>query len=343
MKKMILFGAAIMFAFGASAQMSLVKDLAKKAASENPMDLANVLMQIEPALDNPESAGDVLTWYTAGKAAFGLYDQLYKLKLLGQPVEDEMMNEALSAGFEFYQKALPLDSIVEVDKKTGAPKLNSDGTKKVKTKYSKDIIGALTSHMGDIANAGNVYLQNSDWANAAAAFGNYADLARSAFAIANGVAAPDSTLSQVRFFQGYSQYQIQDFANAYDSFTKARKLGYTDNNIVEFQTSALANMVQGMIDNKEYEKAMSFIDNALKADPMNGTLHDIKGFTTELQNGVDAALPFYRKAVEVDPSYANAFFDVGRCLYLQAQKIIDDNPMTLRLRTCWMTSSTSLR
>ena len=326
MKKMILFGAAIMFAFGASAQMSLVKDLAKKAASENPMDLANVLMQIEPALDNPESAGDVLTWYTAGKAAFGLYDQLYKLKLLGQPVEDEMMNEALSAGFEFYQKALPLDSIVEVDKKTGAPKLNSDGTKKVKTKYSKDIIGALTSHMGDIANAGNVYLQNSDWANAAAAFGNYADLARSAFAIANGVAAPDSTLSQVRFFQGYSQYQIQDFANAYDSFTKARKLGYTDNNIVEFQTSALANMVQGMIDNKEYEKAMSFIDNALKADPMNGTLHDIKGFTTELQNGVDAALPFYRKAVEVDPSYANAFFDVGRCLYLQAQKIIDDNP-----------------
>lgn len=323
---MILFGAAIMFAFGASAQMSLVKDLAKKAASENPMDLANVLMQIEPALDNPESAGDVLTWYTAGKAAFGLYDQLYKLKLLGQPVEDEMMNEALSAGFEFYQKALPLDSIVEVDKKTGAPKLNSDGTKKVKTKYSKDIIGALTSHMGDIANAGNVYLQNSDWANAAAAFGNYADLARSAFAIANGVAAPDSTLSQVRFFQGYSQYQIQDFANAYDSFTKARKLGYTDNNIVEFQTSALANMVQGMIDNKDYDKAMSFIDNALKADPMNGTLHDIKGFTTELQNGVDAALPFYRKAVEVDPNYANAFFDVGRCLYLQAQKIIDDNP-----------------
>jgi tetratricopeptide (TPR) repeat protein len=64
----------------------------------------------------------------------------------------------------------------------------------------------------------------------------------------------------------------------------------------------------------------------LKADPKNGTLHDILGFTTELKDGVDAALPFYRKATEVDPTYANAFFDVGRCLYLQAQKIIDDNP-----------------
>ena len=327
MKKMILLCAAAIMAFGASAQMSLVKDLAKKATSSNPMDLVTVLEQIEPALTNPESAGDVLTWYTAGKAAFGLYDELYKVKLLGQPVEDEMMNAALSAGFEYFQAALPLDTIVEMDKKTGMPKLNADGTKKVKTKYSKEIIGALTSHMGDIANAGNIYLQAGDWANAAAAFGNYADLASSAFAIANGVAAPDSTLSQVRFFQGYSQYQVQDFANAYDSFTKARKLGYTDNNIVDFQTSSLANMVQGMLDNNEYDKAYSFIDNALAGDPHNAVLYDIKGFITELKDdNVEAALPFYRKAAETDPNYANAFFDVGRCLYLQAQQIIDENP-----------------
>ena len=326
MKKMILFAAAIMMAFGASAQMSLVKDLAKKASSGNPQALAEVLQSIEPAFTNPESAGDVLTWYTAGKAAFGLYDELYKMKLMQQPVDENMMNEVLSGAYEFYLQALPLDSVVEVDKKTGMPKLNSDGTKKVKTKYSKEIIGALTSHMGDIAGAGNTYLQASDWEHAADAFGNYADLATSDFAIKNGVAAADSVISQVRFFQAYSQYQMQKFAEAYDNFTKARKLGYTDNNIVDFQTSSLANMVQGMLDKNEYDKANNFIDNALKSDPSNGTLHDIKGFTIELKDGVDAALPFYRKAVEVDPTYANAYFDVGRCLYLQAQKIIDDNP-----------------
>ena len=326
MKKTILLGAAaIMMAFSASAQMSLVKDLAKKATSGNVMEMATVLDQIEPAFTNPESAKDVFTWYTAGKAAFGIYDEMYKMKIMQQPVDDKMMNQALSAGFEFFQKALPLDSVVELDK-AGAPKLNKDGSKKVKTKYSKEIISALTAHMGDIANAGNVYLQASDWENAAHAFGNYADIASSPFAIANGVAAADSTLSQVRFFQGYSQYQIKDYADAYENFTKARKLGYTDNNIVDFQTSSLANMVQGMLDNNEYDKAYNFIDNALSADPNNGTLHDIKGFTVELKDGVDAALPFYRKATEVDPTYANGFFDVGRCLYLQAQKIIDENP-----------------
>jgi len=326
MKKMILFAAAIMMAFGASAQMSLVKDLAKKASSGNPQALGEVLQNIVPAFTNPESANDVLTWYTAGKAAFSLFDTMYGAKSLGQPVDDNAMNQLLTAGYAYYFKALPLDSVVEVDKKTGMPKLNSDGTKKVKTKYSKDIIGVLTAHMNDIANAGNIYLQNSDWQNAADAFGTYADIATSDFAIKNGVAAADSTISQVRFFEGYSLYQVQNFAKAFDSFTKARKLGYTENNIVDFQTSSLANMVQEMLNNNDYDKANNFIDNALKADPMNGTLHDIKGFTIELQNGVDAALPFYRKAVEVDPTYANAYFDVGRCLYLQAQKIIDDNP-----------------
>ena len=325
MKKMILFAAAAIMALGASAQMSLVKDLSKKVASGNPQALTEALVAIEPAFTNPESANDVLTWYTAGKAAFGIYDKMLELKYMGQSVPDAEMNQLLAAGFEFFQHALPLDSVVELDK-NGAPKLNKDGSKKVKTKYSKEIIGTLTSHMGDIANAGNVYLQANDWENAADAFGNYADIASSAFAIANGVAAADSTLSQVRFFQGYSQYQIQKFEEAYENFTKARKLGYTDNNIVDFQTSSLANMVQGMLDKNEYDKAANFIDNALKSDPMNGTLHDIKGFTAELKDGVDAALPFYRKAVEVDPTYANAYFDVGRCLYLQAQKIIDDNP-----------------
>ena len=269
MKKMILFAVAAIMAFGASAQMSLVKDLAKKAGSGNPQAMMEVIEKITPALTNPESANDVLTWYTAGKAAFGVFDTMYGAKQLGQPVDNDMMNDMLSAGYAYFFQALPLDTIVEMDKKTGMPKLNSDGTKKVKTKYSKEIIGVLTAHMGDIANAGNDYLQNSDWENAAEAFGTFADLSTSEFAIKNGVAAADSTVSQVRFFQGYSQYQIQKFAEAYESFTKARKLGYTDNNIVDFQTSSLANLVQGMLDNKEYEKANNFIDNAIQADPMN--------------------------------------------------------------------------
>ena len=82
MKKMILLGAAAIMAFGASAQMSLVKDLAKKVGTGNPQAYAEALEAIQPALMNPESANDVLTWYTAGKAAFGLYDTMFGAKSL---------------------------------------------------------------------------------------------------------------------------------------------------------------------------------------------------------------------------------------------------------------------
>ena len=326
MKKMILFAAAIMMAFGASAQMSLVKDLAKKAVSPNPMDLITVLDQIEPALENPESAGDVLTWYTAGKAAFGLYDELFKAQIL-QPgsVEPEMMGAALMSGYEYYMKALPLDSIPETNK-DGSFKLNKDGSKKFKTKYSKEIVGSLVSHIGDIANLGNNCMEAEKWDLAAEAYGYFADMATSSFAKSNDLVYPDSTISEIRFLQGYSQYNNKDYAGAYENCSKAFKMGYDRNNISGYMTSALANLVQDMLDKNEFDKAKNFIENALANDPGNATLHDIMGFTMELKEDVNAALPFYRRATEVDPNYANAHFDVGRCLYLQAQKIIDDNP-----------------
>ena len=49
------------------------------------------------------------------------------------------MGNDLLLGYDYFMKALPLDSIVETDK-TGAPKLNKDGSKKIKTKYSKDMV-----------------------------------------------------------------------------------------------------------------------------------------------------------------------------------------------------------
>ena len=326
MKKMILLCAAAIMAFGASAQMSLVKDLAKKAASNNPAELAEVLEGIQPALTNPESANDVFTWYTAGKAAFGLYDEMYKISLLQPDAADpEMMGAAILSGYEFFLRALPLDSVPELNK-DGSFKLNKDGSKKVKTKYSKEIIGGLTGHINDIAGVGNTCLDKEKYDLAAAAYGYFADMATSAFAKSNGLEYPDSTISEIRFLQGYSQYNNKDYEGAYKNCATAYKMGYNKNNITAYLTSALANIVQGMLDNKDYDKAMAFIDNAIQSDGHNAVLYDIKGFTAELKDGADAALPFYLKAMEVDPNYANGYADAARCYVQKATDIVDQNP-----------------
>lgn len=87
LKRLLLF-LLVFFSFDAYPQISLVKNLAKKVSSSNPMELIEVLKQIEPAFSILESANNVLTWYTAGKAAFNLYDEMYNAKILGMLDED---------------------------------------------------------------------------------------------------------------------------------------------------------------------------------------------------------------------------------------------------------------
>lgn len=179
MKKFFLLLAGVtMVASSAMAQMSLVKEAEKVIGSNDPAALAAALEKLEPATTNPESMNNAQTWYTAGRLAFKLFDQMQAMKAVGQDggmISSDMMGEALNSGFEAMFKALPLDSVKETNK-DGSFKLDKNGMPKIKTKYSKDIIAALIPHIADMGNLGNTYLnaaQNSqkveDWANAAKA------------------------------------------------------------------------------------------------------------------------------------------------------------------------------
>ncbi|MBQ9218026.1 MAG: hypothetical protein IJ160_07650 [Muribaculaceae bacterium] len=336
MKKFFLLIAGVtMVASSAMAQMSLVKEAEKFVGSNNPAELATALEKLEPALENPESMDKAQTWYTAGRLAFKLFDQMQAMKAVGQDggmIDANMMGEALNTGFDAMFKALPLDSVKETNK-DGSFKLDKNGNPKIKTKYSKDIIAALIPHIADMGNLGNTYLNAAqksqkaeDWSKAAKAYGNYCDVLTSPFAKAQNINQPDSTIAELKFFQGYSYYNAKDYKNAYPILAQACKLGYTDNQVDAYATSALANLVQGFLDNKDYASAYNYIDAAIARDGDNATLYDMKGFTAELEKGIDAAVPFYQKAVEADANYAQGYYDLGRCYYLQAQAIIDENP-----------------
>ena len=336
MKKFFLLLAGVtMVASSAMAQMSLVKEAEKAIGSNNPAELAAALEKLDPALENPESKDNAQTWFTAGRLAFKLFDQMQAMKAVGQDggmISAAMMGEALNAGFEAMFKALPLDSVKETNK-DGSFKLDKNGMPKIKTKYSKDIIAALIPHIADMGNLGNTYLNAAqesqkaeDWTNAAKAYGNYCEVVTSPFAKAQNISLPDSTIAELKFFQGYAFYNAKDFANAYPALAQACRMGYTDNQVDAYATSALANLVQGFLDKKDYASAYNYIDAAIARDGDNATLYDMKGFTAELEKDIDAAIPFYQKAVETDGNYAQGFYDLGRCYYLQAQNIIDADP-----------------
>lgn len=269
--------------------------------------------------------------FKAGKAEFERYDKLFGEYTLahGQNPDapDATIGEratALMNGFDMLQKALPLDTIIEYNK-DGSPKIDKKtGKPKFKTKYSKDIVALLSGHINDVLNVGNAGLMGNDYATSYKAFKFFSQLVGSS--LTEGVQFEQATLADVAFYEGYSAYQLKDFDGAYKAFKNAISKGYIENQVEDFKNSCLANMIQGFCDAKDYGKAISYIDNAISEDANSALLYDMKGFIVEQKDGLAAAEQYYAKATEVDATFPNGFFDLGRVIYDKAEKIIEDNP-----------------
>ena len=329
MKKFfLLLACASMMATSAMAQMSLVKDLSKKAASNDPQALIEVMQGIMPAITNPESSKDALTWLTAGKAAFGLYDNLSAMMQLNQPTDTAMMVEMLMAGFGFIQEGLPLDSVKETNK-DGSFKLDKNGQPKVKTKYSKEMRTMMANHINDLLTVAEIQYQREKYKESAECYGGFCELIQSDIAKEHNLTLTDDLMKQVRFAQGISQFYAKDYGDSYNTLTDAMRLGYTENNIDQYQAAALANMVQTKVDAQDYPAAFQFIEKALQQNPNNSIMWDMKGYVLEqdtakvgADKAYELALAAYQKAVEIDPANADANLNVGRMFYNQAARII---------------------
>lgn len=269
--------------------------------------------------------------FKAGKANLDRYDKLFAEYVLAQQQNPNSADGTaaeratlLIGGYEQLQKALALDTVYEVNK-DGSPKIDKKtGEQKYKTKFSKDIVPMLTSHVNDIINVGNTYIQAEDYASALKAFQFYTSVINSP--LGAKVEVKPETVGEVAFFEGYSAYQIKDFMGAFNAFATAMKLGYTDNQVADFRNSSLANVIQEFCDSKKYDDANTCIDNVIAANPNVGLFHDMKGYIFEQKDGILAAESYYRAATQADPTFGNGFFDLGRVIYEKAEKVIEANP-----------------
>ena len=336
MKKAILFLAfASLLATSAVAQKQLVEDVQKQISSigTDADAYKAVIGKLTPAFTNAETQHEALTWMVAGKAAYQLFDKNFELKVLGKESNEKEANLALLDGYNYFMKALPLDSVVETNK-DGTPKIDKKtGKPKFKTKHSKDILESLLSHANDYGTAGDYFREAQDYANGKKAYGIFYVISNSDYAKSknNGVALPDTVLGQIKFLEGFCSYFAKDYSDAYQLFTEAKKLNYTQNSINDFWNAAFAYKVQDLLDTKKFGDALTTIDGALANNPNDAFIVDMKGIIVEEQekeNGgdIEKSLPYYLKATELDPNFAQGFLHVGRIYYLRAANIIDNNP-----------------
>ena len=309
------------------------------------------------------NAQDVKSVFDAGKAQFDKFDSIYKLKILGQQVDDKAMGEALVNGFEKYFEALPLDSLP-----------NEKG--KIKPKYSKEIFKAFGENYNYLLTSGQALWDAKDYMACYKCWNLYTSMPdnpnpaiRKAL---EGKIQPDSMMAEIIYFQGLAAWQADELDLALDRFDAAAAKGYAQESLYNYGMSICAQASQkaeqandaskaalyksrivdfaekayqkfgtkdikyiGFVINDKIEKkdiagAIAKLEEAIKAEPKNGQLYDVLGVVYENAEGdanenYNKALEAYKTAVALNPDDAKSNYDLGRIYYNHASKIYDDS------------------
>lgn len=345
MKKLILATAGILMgALVLPAQQQVVKS-AERLVKEGATP-AKVLEAITPAFSDPATAKDANTYFIPGKAFFDEYDQLLGLQQFNKLPEggEAAMVDDLLQGYGLFMKALPLDTVV-------------DAKGKVKTKHSKKIISTLAGHMSDYDRVAIIAFNLPEYNKAYDAWQVYIDMAQNPAITSKLPQVPaDSVIGKMYYNMGVAAYQAGNMENALKSFTGSvrhdnkTKDAYDNaiqcaanlnNNELAFELSREAEtlfgkedpkyqvfMINYYLNNKEFDKAFTAIDQAIANNPGNAQFYVVKGILYDNDSKADEARKMFEKALELEPENAFALYNMGRSICEEAYRVSDAAPTT---------------
>ena len=343
MKKLSFLALSLASVFAASAQQAVLKEAER--AMKSGADVAKVVEIVTPAFSDPETATLAQTWYIPGKAAFSQYDKLLGIKAFkpdDPQVDPVKIANMLISGYDYFMKALPLDSV-------------ADAKGKIKTKYSKDIVNTLAGHFSDYSAAGADLFNAKDYKGAYQAWGIFTDILENP-TLAKGVSkVPNDTLiGEIYFNQALAAWQADDFNGSFEAFMNAKNKGYNKKQLYDYAMAVAQNIpdnekvlmvarealpLYGAEDNnymaqsvnyylqaKDFDNAFKVINDAIAAEPNNAQYYVIQGVLYENQEKRPEAKAAYEKARTIDPKNAQAQFNFGRILCEEAYAASDGAP-----------------
>lgn len=333
-----------MTAFAASAQEAVVKEAEK--AMKGGKTLEEVVAIIEPATKDATTANMAITYYIPGKTAFKAYDDQLGKRQFGMFKADDpktpeifhSMAKDLLAGYDYFMKALPLDTV-------------TDAKGKVKTKYSKEIVSTLQGHYHDYNQAALDFWNAKDFNNAYRSWQIYLDYP-SHEALAKGLKVPaDTILCEIMYNQALAAWQSNDFEKAVAAFKNAADHGYSKEQLFEYgaavasqakdleslkyfatkgselfpQTENFINLlINYYLGAEKYEDALAYINDAIAKNPGNAQYITLQGIIYDNLEKPEEAMKCYTRALEINPdnAIANLYYGVG--LNSKAGKLSDE-------------------
>ncbi|MCH5319040.1 MAG: hypothetical protein J1E38_04965 [Paramuribaculum sp.] len=353
MKKFSLLSIFLTAGLVMSAQTALVEEVKHMLGQSKP-DYAAALKKIQPALSDPSTMNTVAPWYYAGKAAFGVYDTNYLLQQLGNELtkeQKEAAGNAMLQGYNDFFVAIPLD--VEVDKKTGQPKLDKDGKAKP-GKFVKEMQKTLKDNYQHLLQAGIMFYDAQNYKGAYDVWEIYVNLpSNPILGSEKPTADADTLVGQIMYYQLLAALIDNQNEKALSKVAQIEKTGYQNidvyvyglqaashlNNTAEVARIAkkgyelygtqnidfIGQLINECLDSNDYAGAQKLLNEAVAATPSDNSetksrLINILGIVFERQDKFDQALEQYNKGIQADPNVAKNYYDAARIYYNTAVK-----------------------
>lgn len=343
MKKILTFALCMAAVGSMSAQKAVVDQAQKLAGKSDKISEARAL--INQAIANPETANEARTYFVAGKVEFDAFDDGFK-KLAINPNDASInkldMGNQLINGYNFFLKALPLDSVP-----------NEKG--QVKPKFSKDIASRISGHHADFFTyGGEMYNNKHYYPEAYNAFMMYGDIPSYSWASKETKAVPDTTLALAYYYAGIAAYSGNHVADAVKALSKARAKGITDpqsyvyeiacwqnlsNNDSTLQDQAkkeiekiatdgykafgikqplfINSLASAMVDDNRYDEALALVNNQLAQTADEPFLYALRAWVYDRQGNEEKALEDYMKGASYENADVETLNRAARKLYNQ--------------------------
>lgn len=327
MKKIVLMLIGLLLVVGTVSAQKRNVSRAKLKFTAEPQDLQGAKAAILPALEDSTTNRLANTWFLAGDILTNIY-----FKTTNRD-NGEMLSSTAFTAFNAFLKA---DSLDQLPDKKGRikPKLRAkvlENVKKYKTtfiesgmffvkkKNNQKALEYLEFHLTlqDIP-----LLKNAGFDK---------DTLRNTIMYYCGVLSDGlkDTVKSIKYFEEVKDLKVKDMDNSF--IYKKLAVIYSEakdtaNLVRILQTGAqkfpsesdyALNLVNIYVEKKAMGEALRWIDTAIKIDEKNAVLWNIKAIIIE-KDSVDQAIQCYKKAIELDPEFADPLGSIGRIYYNNA-------------------------
>lgn len=321
----VLFSVVLLMASSLTfAQVKNVKEAKSLAEGSNP-DFKKAESLINEAMVNSETKDEANTWNVAGQIQKKINEAESTKAYMQQPFDTAVAYNSIYKMFDYFLKC---DEIEQIPNEKG----------KVKFKFRKGNAETMLAERPNLINGGIMYFNEDNDKEAYKFFSMYVDAAKSPMLEKENLLNTDTLLTQIAYYAALAAIKGENYQDA----LKYTPLAAQDKEVgkygLEFQATAykelkdtanwVATLKEGAQKYPDYayffghlvdyyantgklQEAMGFADEMLAKDPKSPFSLYVKGYLYQSMKDYDKAIEYYKKTVEADPTYAEAYSNLG--------------------------------